>query len=134
MSAVYFSHEGSRGVATWHVIEDDTGPGEFCCAVHLGAYGDAQVRSCFEALVGAVADFHRRTHVVVAAAPISLLAGLPCAACPSPQAEELRHLLGQGASVEQIATTPNGLPISCCRVRALGAFVQSDAPQPTARR
>ena len=132
MPVVYFSSEGSRGVASWHAVEDDPGPGEFCCAVHLGAYGDAQVRGCFEALVGAVANFHRRTHAVEAVAPVLLLDGLPCVACPSPQAEEIRHLLRQGATT--VDRTPSGLPISCCRVRALGAFVQSDTPPLTARR
>jgi hypothetical protein len=60
------------------------------------------------------------------------LDGLPCAACSSSEAEEIRHLLGQGATA--VDRTPSGLPLSCCRVRALGAFVQSDTPPLTARR
>src|SRR6516165_828020 len=108
MGVVYFSSEGSRGVASWHAVEDDPGPGEICCAVHLGAYGDAQVRGCFEALVGAVANFHRRTHAVEAVAPVVLLARLPCDAWPTPQPEESRRLLRQVATT--VDQTPSGLP------------------------
>jgi hypothetical protein len=131
---VYFDQQGDLGIATWQANAD--APGIPCCSVSLGSYhASSRVRELFGELTAAVADFHRRTSAIEGATPAERLSAFPyCSECKSPEAEEIRHLLGQGASVEQIATTPNGLPLSCCRVRALGAFVQSDTPQPTARR
>jgi hypothetical protein len=131
---VYFDQQGDRGIATWHATDD--ADGVYCCGVDLTAYhGDPRVRELFSELTAAVAAYHRRVHVVKVAVPAEQLSAFPyCSQCQSPEAEELRHLLGQGASVDQIATTPNGTPLLCCRVRTVGAYGRSDTPQQTARR
>jgi hypothetical protein len=131
---VYFNQQGDLGVATWHRSADADGVP--CCSVSLNSYhANPRVRELFAELTAAVADFHRRTSAIEGATPAERLDAFPyCSECKSPEAEEIRHLLGQGASVEQIATTPSGLPLSCCRVRTLGAYGRSDTPQPTARR
>jgi hypothetical protein len=129
----------SRG-GPWHrymaCTDDVDGVGQHCCSVDLSAYHNApEVSRLFAELTAAVAAHHRRVHAVKVVAPAEQLSAFPyCSECGSPEGEEIRHLLRQGASVDQIATTPSGTPLACCRVRALGAFVQSDAPQPTARR
>jgi hypothetical protein len=45
---------------------------------------------------------------------------LPCLSCTSPQAADVRHLLGSGALDEASNRTPNGLPLVCCRVTFAG--------------
>jgi hypothetical protein len=128
---VYFDQDGTFGVATWQKSAD--APGRVCCSVDLSAYhNSARARELFAELTAVVADLHRRQFALDDAALLAeRLDAFPyCRECTSEQAAEIRSLIGQGATVD---LTPNGTPILCCRVRAVGAFNKSDTPQPTAR-
>src|SRR5262249_26817906 len=48
-------------------------------------------------------------------------AGLPCWACTSPIAADVRSQLRSSAASDT-PLTPSGLPMSCCRVTAVGSF------------
>jgi hypothetical protein len=61
-------------------------------------------------------------------------AGVPCWACKSPIAEDVRSQLRSSAAAD-IHLSPSGLPMTCCRVSAVGAFAGGlGAPHPAARR
>ena len=63
---VYFDQEAGVGRAVWR--SEDGAEEVPLCSVSLAAYdSEAVVREHFTALVNAVADHHRRTHVAVAA-------------------------------------------------------------------
>jgi hypothetical protein len=48
-----------------------------------------------------------------------------CLTCTAPQADDVRHALGNGALEEERNKTPSGLPLTCCRVRLAGAMPTS---------
>jgi hypothetical protein len=56
----------------------------------------------------------------------------PCWACQSATAEEVRTQLRSSAAAD-IHLSPSGLPMNCCRIRAVGGF-RSDTLQSAARR
>jgi hypothetical protein len=61
-------------------------------------------------------------------------AGVPCWACTSPIAEDVRSQLRSSAAAD-IRLSPSGLPMTCCRVSAVGAFAGgSTAPRSAAHR
>jgi hypothetical protein len=61
-------------------------------------------------------------------------AAAPCWACTSPIAEDVRTQLRSSAAAD-IHLSPSGLPMTCCRVSAVGAFAGgSAAPRSAARR
>jgi hypothetical protein len=47
----------------------------------------------------------------------------PCETCATPQGEEVRFRLGQGAFLDKDELSPSGLvPVICCRIRTVGAI------------
>jgi hypothetical protein len=54
-----------------------------------------------------------------------------CLSCKSPEALDVRHAYGQGAFDREQNTTPNGTPISCCRVKTLGADMPKSPAAPS---
>jgi len=54
-------------------------------------------------------------------------AGVPCWACKSPIAEDVRSQLHSSAAAD-IHLSPSGLPMTCCRVTAVGAFGTAGEP------
>jgi hypothetical protein len=48
-------------------------------------------------------------------------AGVPCWACASPIAEDVRSQLRSSAAAD-IRLSPSGLPMTCCRIETVGAF------------
>jgi hypothetical protein len=61
-------------------------------------------------------------------------AGVPCWACTSPIAEDVRAQLRSSAAAD-IHLSPSGLPMTCCRIETVGAFAGgSAAPRSAARR
>jgi hypothetical protein len=51
---------------------------------------------------------------------------LPCLSCKKPEAEDVKHALGQGAFDEVRNMTPSGLPVMCCRVVFAGVAPATD--------
>jgi hypothetical protein len=51
---------------------------------------------------------------------------LPCWVCASPIAEEVRTQLRSGTAAD-IHLSPSGLPMTCCRISAVGAFAGGTA-------
>jgi len=54
-------------------------------------------------------------------------AGLPCWACTSPIADEVRIQLRSSAASD-IHLSPSGLPLTCCRISAVGSFGTAGEP------
>ena len=129
---VYFLQDAGVGRAVFRA--SDEAPDEFLCSVELTAYNsDSQVRDRFAELVNAVADHFRRAHVALA--PASRLAGLPCETCTAPEADDIRHRAGQISDASELALSPGGFPIGCCKRRIVGVMSgRPDAPRPAARR
>jgi hypothetical protein len=51
---------------------------------------------------------------------------LPCLSCERPEADDVKHALGNGALEEMCNQTPGGLPIMCCKVRFAGVAPAAD--------
>jgi hypothetical protein len=114
MAAIYFVQEADRVNAVWHASED--APGVFLCSVELTAYNESSIRNRFVELVEAMA-VHRRQFTRTED-PVERLIAFPCATCERPEADDVRHLLKQG----EIALSPGGLPVACCRVQVMGSL------------
>jgi hypothetical protein len=128
---VYFEQDArGRGCAIWR--SEDGAVEVTLCSVDLAAYDAAAlVRERFAELANTVADHHRRMHV---AAPVesaaSRLAGIPCATCTEPQADDVRFRAGQISDASELQLSPGGFPVGCCKRRIVGAFGgRPDAPQ-----
>jgi hypothetical protein len=120
MSAVYFVKEGTRDY--WRA--SDEAADTFLCAIASGAYDtELQVRDCFAQLVSMLATHYRRKFVAGAGAPAaSRLSGFPCETCAALEADDVRHAAAQVAELGQLALSPGGLPIGCCRVHIVGGM------------
>jgi hypothetical protein len=60
-------------------------------------------------------------------------AGVPCWACTSPIAQEVRTQLRSSAAAD-IHLSPSGLPVNCCRIETVGAFAGGSAAPPATTR
>jgi hypothetical protein len=60
-------------------------------------------------------------------------AGLPCWLCTSPISADVRAQLRSSAAGD-IHLSPSGLPMTCCRISAVGAFAGGSAPPRAATR
>jgi hypothetical protein len=99
------------------------------CSIKASAVADPEVRAKFHALAAAVAGHIAYGTTVVAAAPSARwYDSLPCTTCQHPQAADVRHLCGQVTELAELQLTPSGLPIACCKVRAVGAMGIPDMP------
>jgi len=54
-------------------------------------------------------------------------AGVPCWACTSPIAEDVRSQLRSSIAAD-IHLSPSGLPLTCCRISAVGVFGPAGKP------
>jgi hypothetical protein len=106
------------------------GTSVFLCAVGLDDYENPILREQFFAFAteivlarirasGSKVTFVQRD--TAPAAEANPHSGVPCWACTSPIAEEVRSLLRSSAAAD-IHLSPSGLPMTCCRVSAVGAF------------
>jgi hypothetical protein len=130
-----FFEQGEKGLgcAIWR-SEDGAAEVVLCGVDQIAYEGTLAVREHFAALVNAVADHHRRKHVVVTVAPASRLAGIPCETCTAPEADDVRHRAGQISDVSELQLSPGGFPVGCCKRRIVGAFGgRPDTPPPAAR-
>jgi hypothetical protein len=129
---IYFEQEASTGRAVWR-SEDGTEE-TILCSVSLAAYdSEAVVREHFTALVNVLADHHRRTHVAVAPVSVaSRLAGIPCATCTAPEADDVRHRAGQVSDVSELQLSPGGYPAGCCK-RVTLAVIGGQPDRPSSR-
>jgi len=129
---IYFEQEASTGRAVWR--SEDGAEEVPLCSVSLAAYdSEAVVREHFTALVNAVADHHRRTHVAVAAVSVaSRLEGIPCRDCTAPEADDIRHRAGQVSDVSELQLSPGGYPAGCCK-RVTLAVIGGQPDRPSSR-
>jgi hypothetical protein len=51
-----------------------------------------------------------------------------CLVCTKPEADDVRHALGQGALDGMQNMSPSGRPIMCCRVKVAGTAPAASAP------
>ncbi|HVI63027.1 MAG TPA: hypothetical protein VM910_10650 [Bradyrhizobium sp.] len=80
------------------------------------------MRDRFAELVNAVTAHYRRRLTAEVADPAARLAGFPCETCEAPQAADVRHLAAQVADVSELALSPGGLPLACCKVKLVGGM------------
>jgi hypothetical protein len=131
---IYFEQEASTGRAVWR--SEDGAEEITLCSVSLAAYdSETAVREHFTALVNAVADHHRRTHVTVAPVSVaSRLEGIPCATCTAPEADDVRHRAGSVSDVSELQLSPGGYPVGCCKRRIVAMIGgQPDRPRAGSR-
>lgn len=119
---IYFEQEASTGRAVWR--SEDGAEEITLCSVSLAAYdSETTVREHFTALVNAVANHHRRTHVAVAPVSVaSRLEGIPCATCTAPEADDVRHRAGSVSDVSELQLSPGGYPVGCCKRRIIAVM------------
>jgi hypothetical protein len=119
------------------------GTSVFLCALALDDYENYLLRERFFELAteivlarirasgGNVALAQRDT---VPAPETNPHAGVPCWLCTSPTSADVRAQLRSSAAAD-IHLSPSGLPMTCCRVTAVGAFVGgSGTPRSAVRR
>jgi hypothetical protein len=130
MSAVYFIQGVGRGTAVFRASEDaeDT----FLCSLALEAANDPEISARFAELVNVMAAYYRRRLPVVVASPASRIEGWPCAKCESVEGADLRFRAGQTS--DPLPTSPTGLLIGCCRIKAVGAYGGRSDAAPAPRR
>jgi len=108
------------------------------CSVKASVIGDPEVRDKFHALAAAVAGRIAYGTTAVAAAPSApWYAGLECMRCTSPQSADVRFACGQVQELAELALSPLGRPLTCCKVHVVGAMGVPDVPPaapPPARR
>ena len=132
---IYFEQEANTGRAVWR--SEDGAAEAVLCSVNLVAYdAEPTVRECFAALINAVTDHHRRTHVAVApVSAASRLEGIPCRDCTAPEADDVRFRAGQISDVSELQLSPGGFPVGCCKRVTLAVIGgQPDRPSAPARR
>jgi hypothetical protein len=106
------------------------GTSAFLCAIALDDYENLLLRERFFVLateivlarIRASGSNLRFVQRDPASSPeASPYAGVPCWTCASPIAEDVRTQLRSSAAAD-IHLSPSGLPMNCCRIRAVGAF------------
>jgi hypothetical protein len=109
------------------------------CSVKGSAVADPEVRDKFHALAAAVAGHLARGSAAVTAAPSARwYADLECMKCTSPQSADVKYACAQVQELAELALSPSGRPLTCCKVHTVGAMgipdMPSPAPPPRARR
>jgi hypothetical protein len=109
-----------RGVSdTKHVL---------LCAMSATAFNEEPpLRDRFLALASEIAGHRARS--ITTTPP--WWSELPCMSCEAPQAADVRHACAQVTELSQLALSPSGVPLNCCRVKTVGAMgVPADRPSP----
>jgi len=124
---ISFVTTGDSHGAFWRAAADTEAT--LLCSVKASAIVDPAVHDKFHALAAAVAGHIAFGTTVVAAAPAGRWYDtLPCTTCQHPQAADVRHLCAQVTELAELQLSPNGLPIVCCKVHAIGAMGIPDMP------
>jgi hypothetical protein len=106
------------------------GTSVFLCALGLDDYENPVLREQFFAFATEIVLTRIRvsgSNVMLAqpdpASPTEANphAGVPCWACTSPISADVRSQLRSSAAAD-IHLSPSGLPMTCCRISAVGAF------------
>ena len=112
------------------------GTSAFLCALSLNDYENPLLREQFfafatEIVVARIRASGSNVTLVqrdTAPAPeVNPNAGLPCWACASPIAEDVRSQLRSSIAAD-IHLSPSGLPLTCCRISAVGVFGPAGKP------
>jgi hypothetical protein len=115
--------------AFWRGVADSEAT--LLCSIKASVIGDPEVSSKFRELAAAVAGHLARGLTVGGAPSARWYDTLPCTTCEHPQAADVRHLCGQATELAELQLSPSGLPVGCCRIRAVGAMSIPDiAPTP----
>jgi hypothetical protein len=127
LGTISFESTAEAHTAFWRSAAD--AEATLLCSVKASAVADSEVRDKFHALAAAVAGHIAFGTTTVGAAPSARWYDtLPCATCKQPQAADVLHLCGSATQLSELQLTPSGLPIGCCRVRAVGAMGIPDIP------
>ena len=101
----------------------------FLCSVKASAVADPEVRDKFHALASAVAGHIAYGSTAVAVAPSApWYADLECMRCTSPQSADVRLACAQVQELAELALSPSGRPLTCCKVHVVGAMGVPDMP------
>jgi hypothetical protein len=99
------------------------------CSVKASAVADPEVRDKFHALASAVAGHIAYGSTAVAVAPSApWYADLECMRCTSPQSADVRLACAQVQELAELALSPSGRPLTCCKVHVVGAMGVPDMP------
>jgi hypothetical protein len=123
----------STEVGTIHVIEEDGrscaywcgGNDEaptFLCAMAADTYNSKPaLRQRFMELAAMMATGGREVAITKAEVAMSepWYASLECMRCTSPQADDVRYACAQVQELAELATSPSGRPLACCKVRTM---------------
>jgi hypothetical protein len=116
-------------------LQQADGNSVFLCAISLPEFEIAWLREKFFELASGVAVERIRASgsdvKLVQPGPTPPLeanqnAGLPCWGCTSPISADVRDQLRSSAASD-IRLSKSGLPMSCCRVAAVGAYLSAPA-------
>ena len=122
LGTISIVEEGGRSCAYWCGVGD--AGGVFLCSVDAAVYGaHAKARELLMALAAEAAS-HRERGVVVGktAAVVPWWAELECAKCSSPQAGDVMHLARAVTELSELALSPGGHPMGCCKVRTVAVM------------
>ena len=99
------------------------------CSVKTSAVADPEIRDKFHALASAVAGHIAYGSTAVAVAPSApWYADLECMRCTSPQSADVRLACAQVQELAELALSPSGRPLTCCKVHVVGAMGVPDMP------
>jgi hypothetical protein len=121
VGTIHVVTEDNRAAAYWQGAGDEAPT--FLCAMAADAYNSKPaLRQRFMELAAMMATGGRDVVVtkVEPAAPAPWYASLECMRCTSPQADDVRYACAQVQELAELATSPSGRPLACCKVRTMG--------------
>jgi hypothetical protein len=128
VGTIHVLEQDGRAAAYWQGAgnEDPT----FLCAMAADAYNSKPaLRQRFMELAAMLATGGRDV-VVSKVEPVATepwWTSLPCAQCASPQAADVLHQARQVEELSQLALSPSGHPMACCKVRTLAVMSDPNA-------
>jgi hypothetical protein len=123
IGTIHVIEEGGRSCAYWCGGNDEAPT--FLCAMAADTYNSKPaLRQKFMELAAMMATGGREVVVTkpAAATPAPWWAELECAKCASPQAADVMHLARMATELSELALSPGGHPLGCCRVRTLAVM------------
>jgi hypothetical protein len=134
IGTIHVLEEDGRSCAYWQGAGDE--PPTFLCSMATAAYnGKPELRQRFMELAAMVATGRHDVAVgkVEPAAATPWWASLDCARCSSPNAADVMHLARQVEELSQLALSPGGHPMNCCRVRQVAVMGGDPNARPAGR-
>jgi len=120
VGTIHVLEQDGRAAAYWQGADSESPT--FLCAMASDAYNSKPaLRQRFMELAAMMAT-GREVAVtkVTAAAQTPWYASLECMRCTSPAAVDVRHACAQVQELAELALSPSGRPLACCKVRTMG--------------